>query len=1089
MLRPLAVATLILVSIPLAAAPAALAAPSDPADPADPADGSSPLDRRIARFEASSDPEHHMVAQTMGSIGYHSTVKPGTRVHATRTSLDYALALLARGRPEDRERAARIVRKVLSLQDTDPSHRTYGIWPWYLEEPLERMSPPDWNWADFCGARLAQMLHDTPERLPDPLRDAMRRSLRHAARAIRRRDVGPGYTNIAIMGGGVSAAAGEILEEPELLAYGRARLEKVVRHTAHHGGFNEYNSPTYTLVALEECERALHLVRDPGTREAAEALRRVAWRTIAESWHPASGQWAGPHSRAYSDRLRPGQLAYLARATGLPLTGDEGTGPEHRAVPVLPCPPELVDRFRRLPSDPLEMRRTFQRRDREEHSIVGTTWLTRDACLGSVSDSCFWTQRRPLIAYWAVPNSAPAVLRARVLRDGRDFSSVAARHVQRGARALSLLYPRSRNGDWHIHLDRPADGVFRARDLRLRYELDGADASAHEQSQGVWQLASGSWHAVVHVAEGASFAGTPARVEASREEGRARVDIILHHGEETPFDFPRLGGVRVAVGLEILPTEVEPTASRPRVDLAAPNRVRAEWVDGLEALAPYRAGTDELALEVRSRVEGAEAGTSDVETWTERWDASRCALIICDMWQQHWCRGATERVVELAPRIDALASEVRARGGVVIHAPSGCMEAYRDHPARRRALETPPAAEFPEGIDRWCHRSSTEEGAVYPIDQSDGGCDCEPTCPQGAPWKRQIAKIEIADSDHVSDGGKEIWSILEHHGVDNVLLCGVHTNMCVLGRPFGLRNLSAAGKNVVLVRDLTDTMYNSRRWPWVSHFRGTDLIVEHIERHVCKTAASSDVLGGEPLRFAADARPRVVIAIAEREYETRETLPAFARKVLEEVQGFSVTILHASPDDRNDIPALAEALEDADLLLVSVRRRALPRADLEAVRAHIAGGGALVGIRTASHAFDTRGKHPEGHDEWRTFDPDVLGGSYHGHYGRGIETRVSLAPGAEGHPITRSLELPTTSSSSLYRTSPLATDATPLLLGRIPDRDPEPVAWARTVGKARVFYTSLGGPDDFRNPQFVRLLRNGILWSLDRPLPPAGDAR
>ena len=57
------------------------------------------------------------------------------------------------------------------------------------------------------------------------------------------------------------------------------------------------------------------------------------------------------------------------------------------------------------------------------------------------------------------------------------------------------------------------------------------------------------------------------------------------------------------------------------------------------------------------------------------------------------------------------------------------------------------------------------------------------------------------------------------------MLTGVHTNMCVLGRPFGLRNMASHGKNVVLIRDLTDTMYNSRSWPYVSHFEGTNRIV------------------------------------------------------------------------------------------------------------------------------------------------------------------------------------------------------------------------------------------------------------------------
>jgi hypothetical protein len=86
------------------------------------------------------------------------------------------------------------------------------------------------------------------------------------------------------------------------------------------------------------------------------------------------------------------------------------------------------------------------------------------------------------------------------------------------------------------------------------------------------------------------------------------------------------------------------------------------------------------------------------------------------------------------------------------------------------------------------------------------------------------------------------------------MIMGVHTNMCVLGRPFGLRNMARYGKNVVLVRDLTDTMYNPKSWPYVDHFTGTDLIIEHIEKYVCPTITSTVLTGRAPFRFQADNR-------------------------------------------------------------------------------------------------------------------------------------------------------------------------------------------------------------------------------------------
>ena len=75
---------------------------------------------------------------------------------------------------------------------------------------------------------------------------------------------------------------------------------------------------------------------------------------------------------------------------------------------------------------------------------------------------------------------------------------------------------------------------------------------------------------------------------------------------------------------------------------------------------------------------------------------------------------------------------------------------------------------------------------------------------------------------------------------------------------------------------------------------------------------------------------------------------------------------------------------------------------------------------------------------------------------------------------------PFTGQGSLYKTSPLAASARPLLMGKIPGHPAEPVAWVNLVGTSRVFYTSLGHPGDFDNASFRRLLRNAVFWALNR---------
>jgi len=281
---------------------------------------------------------------------------------------------------------------------------------------------------------------------------------------------------------------------------------------------------------------------------------------------------------------------------------------------------------------------------------------------------------------------------------------------------------------------------------------------------------------------------------------------------------------------------------------------------------------------------------------------------------------------------------------------------------------------------------------------------------------------------------------------------------------------------------MTDTMYNPERWPYVTHFMGTDLIVEHIEKFVCPTVTSVDFLGGGPFRFKNDRRS-LLIVIGEDEYKTHLTLPAFARQHLEP-HGFQVTFVNSDPAEMNTFPGLAQAVARADLVLISIRRRTPPREQIDAIRAHLAAGKPLVGIRTASHAFALRDRNAplsSGAATWPEFDPEVLGGHYIGHHNGGVKIRTEAAPGAEKHPILRRVDLrQLEGNGSLYKVTPLAGSTTPVLIGSISGQKPEPVAWtnAPRSGQSRVFYTSFGHPADFENPAFQKLLLNGICWAL-----------
>jgi nicotinamidase-related amidase len=268
-----------------------------------------------------------------------------------------------------------------------------------------------------------------------------------------------------------------------------------------------------------------------------------------------------------------------------------------------------------------------------------------------------------------------------------------------------------------------------------------------------------------------------------------------------------------------------------------------------------------LRLHTRSRLPSASADKYDVVEKDVTWNPKQSALIVCDVWDAHHCLNAVRRLDEMLPRMNQVLEKARSQGVLIIHAPSSCMAPYEGQPARERARKAPQAQQLPVDIDKWCRWIPAEEKDKYPIEQTDSEDDdpkehadwhaklaAEGRNPK-APWKAQHAAIKIYDQDAISDSGVEIWNLLTERGIDNVVLLGVHTNMCVLGRPFGLRQLAKNGKNVVLMRDMTDTMYNPKQRPYVSHFKGTDLIVEHIEKYVCPTITSDQLIGGQPFRF------------------------------------------------------------------------------------------------------------------------------------------------------------------------------------------------------------------------------------------------
>jgi nicotinamidase-related amidase len=250
---------------------------------------------------------------------------------------------------------------------------------------------------------------------------------------------------------------------------------------------------------------------------------------------------------------------------------------------------------------------------------------------------------------------------------------------------------------------------------------------------------------------------------------------------------------------------------------------------------PKLAGTMKLTARDRAERDGKVVASEKIAEWK----VSETAIIVIDMWDDIYCKCSAQRIGVMAPKMNGVLTAARDHGVQIIHSPSSCVDIYADTPYRKRIKQVK-RVDPPFDVSKWCNRDEKREPEL-PLDVSKNACDDPILGEVVRKFTKQHPGIDMGGYDAVSDNGLEIYSFLQSEGIKNVAIMGVHTNMCVLGRPFGIRQMVKLGFNVVLVRDLTDAMYDPREKPYVSHTRGTELIVEHIERYWCPSIVSDDL--------------------------------------------------------------------------------------------------------------------------------------------------------------------------------------------------------------------------------------------------------
>ncbi|MHC4638549.1 MAG: ThuA domain-containing protein [Planctomycetota bacterium] len=475
----------------------------------------------------------------------------------------------------------------------------------------------------------------------------------------------------------------------------------------------------------------------------------------------------------------------------------------------------------------------------------------------------------------------------------------------------------------------------------------------------------------------------------------------------------------------------------------------------------------------------------------KRVDPAKTAIVVIDMWDRHWCRTYTARVGNLVPRMNKTLDAARKLGIQVVFAPSDVADFYKDYP-QRKSMQAIAAYAPPEKV------------AFNPPPEPKGKdcCECGPAQPCRSKsfgrWSRQHPDLKITEGDLLGDcnNERELLNFCRHQGIDTLIYMGVASNMCVLHRQFGMLNMGRYGFKMMFVSDLVQAITANGLDPgaktpdWnFTPAKGSALVQRYLEKHIASSFESRQLITAAGMdRFAGDKRPHVVFVLAEQEYKSEETLPSFAKSYLE--KDFRCTFLFARAnkgEGRNDVPSL-DALYDADLLILSMRRRALPVVQMDHLERYIRSGKPIIGIRVSIVPFQVKPEErPDGHVIWHDFDREVLGCQYAGYDMRSRKTGcdVWIAKNARMHPILNGIDPDGFHSTSwIYKLNPLAEGTTLLMEGRWSENErTEPVAFTNTFCGGRVFFTSLGHPDDFGNELFCKLLVNGVYWALKIPVP------
>ncbi len=476
---------------------------------------------------------------------YHSNLEPG-EYHFIVESTNLALGIFATGYEEYYHEANEVLRKVIPCQCREGEFT--GIWPYFLEESLEEMVAPDWNYADFEALPMVIILKEYSDKLEDGMCEMLEEACLYACRAIIKRNLTVLYTNPTVMGIYIMFMCGELFNKPELIKYGMKKLKDFYVQTIYFGTYNEYNCPGYTKLILDFYSLMLRHIKNEEALRMLNELNIIAWKMMGEHYHNPTGEFTGPKFRQYGNFIKQNEMTIWQRSVGKTLDlikdGDEKYS-DYDLIYDLKCPEEIKPLFTDEKKE-TEFRRILSLGHTYPHlgwHHVDTQYIKPEFTLGSYSGMDSWNQHHNVVSYIGT-REKKCCIRMRAYHDGYDFASAYMNTVQEKGTAMTLINFHTNRGDTHHDLDPIIDSKIKATDFRIRYQIEANTGGITDNIQ-IEEFENGCRMNVLgipveikyHYAE---MSGEKPYFEIVKEENCIWVDMVLYHGDEKEIDFDKL---------------------------------------------------------------------------------------------------------------------------------------------------------------------------------------------------------------------------------------------------------------------------------------------------------------------------------------------------------------------------------------------------------------------------------------------------------------------------------------------------------------------------------------------------------------------